>query len=113
MTRTARDTALLGRIWAELGAGQITEAFIRDGASFTDGWYNGHGHITVNPVHHTIDTLIHEILHRLHPQWSETYIRRTTTYLRRLMSDEEITAMYDEFQKRARKRKRPMRVAED
>src|SRR3990167_4474569 len=62
--RTARDWALLGTVWAELGAGRITEAFIRDGRSLTDGFVNGTGHITVNPAHQTIDTLIHEILHR-------------------------------------------------
>lgn len=110
MKRTARDFALIGRVWAELGAGKITEAFISDGPNFTDGYYNGNGHITVNPAHQTVDTLIHEILHRLHPQWSESYIRRTTTYLRRRMSDEEVQAMYSEFQRRARKRKRPIKI---
>ena len=108
--RTARDFALIGRVWAELGAGQITEAFISDGRSLTDGYFNGSGHITINPAHQTIDTLIHEILHRLHPDWSETYVRRTTTYLRRRMSDEEVQAMYSEFQKRKRTRKRPRRI---
>lgn len=106
MKRHARDFALLGRVWAEIGAGRITEAFIRDGRLMTDGYYSN-GHITVNPAHQTVDTVIHEILHRLHPQWSEPYIRRTTTYLRRRMSDEEVQAMYSEFQKRARKRKSP------
>lgn len=110
MKRTARDFALIGRVWAEIGAGRITEAFIQDGAALTDGYYNGSGHVVINPVHQTVDTLIHEILHRLHPHWSEAYIRRTTTYLRRRMGDEEVQAMYREFQKRARKRKRPYRI---
>lgn len=112
MKRTARDWALLGRVWAELGAGRVTEAFIRDGRNLTDGYYNGSGHVTVNPAHQTVDTLIHELLHRLHPQWSEAYVRRTTTYLRRRMSDEEVQAMYAEFEKRKRKRKTP-RTIED
>lgn len=110
--RTARDWALLGRVWAELGAGRITSAFIKDGRSLTDGYYNGNGHIYVNEQHQAIDTLIHEILHRLQPQWAESYVRRTTTYLRRRMSDDEVQAMYAEFQKRARKRK-SARIIED
>lgn len=112
MKRTARDFALMGRIWAELGAGQITEAFIADGRMLTDGWYNGSGHITVNPQHQVVDTVIHECLHRAFPDWSERGVRQTTTYLRRRMSDEEIQAMYAEFQRRARKRKRPLRIEE-
>lgn len=110
MKRTARDFAMIGRVWAELGAGRITEAFIKDGACVTDGYFSGTGHITINPAHQTVDTLIHEILHRLYPQWPEPYVRRTTTYLRRRMSDEEVQAMYDEFNKRKRTRKRPMTI---
>ena len=109
-SKKSRDFALLGRIWAEIGAGRITEAFISDARSITDGYFNGSGHITINPAHQTVDSLIHEILHRLHPQWAESYIRRTTTYLRRRMSDEEVQAMYAEFHRRARKRKRPLKI---
>ena len=112
MKRSARDFALIGRVWAELGAGRITEAFIRDGRNFTDGYYDGHGRITINPAHQTVDSVIHECLHRAFPSWSESYVRRTTTYVRKRMSDEEIQAMYAEYQKRARKRKSP-RVIED
>ena len=110
MKKSPRDWALLGTVWAELGSGRITEAFIAHRDSFVDGHYNGHGHITVNPVHQTIDTLIHEILHRAFPAWSETYVRRTTTYLRKRMSDEELQAMYAEYTKRAKKRKRPIKL---
>jgi hypothetical protein len=56
--------------------------------------------------------LIHELLHRLHPQWPEAYVRRTTTYLRRRMSDEEVQAMYAEYQKRKRTRKSRKRIDE-
>lgn len=112
MKKSARDWALLGRVWAEIGAGKLTEAFIKDGPSFTDGFYDGHGHIIVNPAHQTVDTLIHECLHRAYPSWSEAYVRRTTTYLRRRMSDEEVQAMYAEFHKRAKKRKRPVQIAD-
>ena len=112
MKKSPRDWALLGTVWAEIGAGKLTEAFISDGAAFTDGFVTGGGHITVNPAHQTVDTVIHECLHRAFPSWSENYVRRTTTYLRRRMSDEEVQAMYSEYQKRAKKRKRPVRLEE-
>ena len=82
------------------------------GVKYISPFYNGKGHITVNPVHQTVDTLIHECLHRAFPSWAESYVRRTTTYVRKRMSDDEIQAMYAEFQKRARKRK-SARIIED
>lgn len=101
---------LLGRVWAELGAGRITEAFLPSELGyFVEGNITG-THITVNPAPSVVDTAIHEILHRLNPQWSENYVRRTTTLIMRRMTDEEIQAFYVEFQKRARKRKRAKRI---
>ncbi len=111
MTRKHARPPMLVRVWAEIGAGKITEAFIRDRGHFTDG-YICNGHITINPAHQTVDTLIHEILHRLHPEWSERYVRRTTTYLRNRMTDEETLAFYGEYQRRAKRRKRPVNVQE-
>ena len=112
MKRKPRDFALIGQVWAEIGAGRITEAFIKDGRMLTDGYYNGNGHITVNPQHQIVDTVIHECLHRAFPKWTESYVRRTTTYLRRRMSDEEVQAMYSEYKKRAKTRKTPMVIEE-
>lgn len=109
MTKKLKDARppLLVRVWSELGAGRITEGFLKDKHNFTDGIIVN-GHITVNPVHPTVDTLIHEILHRLHPEWKESYVRRTTTWLRRRMSDEETVAFFQEYEKRKKKRKRAM-----
>jgi hypothetical protein len=108
--RTGADMVLLGRVWAELGSGRITEAYLpSDKHHFVEGEIAG-GHITVNPAPSVVDSAIHEILHRLHPTWSENYIRRTTTHIMRRMTDEEVQAFYLEFQRRSRKRKRPMRI---
>jgi len=109
MKRTARDFALIGSVFAEVGSGRITRAFIRDGRSLTDGVYSN-GRIVINEDHQTADTLIHECLHRSHPSWSERYVRRTTSYIRRRMSDEEVMALVGEYKKRARTRKRPVNL---
>ena len=111
--RSARDFALIGRVWAEVGSGHITEAYIVDAATMgTDGYYNGSGHITINPAHQVVDTVIHECLHRAFPSWTEKYVRRTTTQLRNKMNDHEIRAMYEEYQRRKRKRKRPLQLGD-
>jgi hypothetical protein len=107
--RTARDFALIGRVFAEIGAGKITTVFLRDGRSLTDGVFTG-SRIYINEDHQTADTVIHECLHRAFPQWSERYVRRTTSYLRRRMSDDEIMALVGEYRKRTRRRKRPLRI---
>lgn len=104
--RKEQRTPLMVSVWAELGAGRIREGYISDKHQFVDGETHGTGHITINPAHQTCDTVIHEILHRLHPEWSEQYVRRTTTYLRRRMTDQETETFYAEYQKRVTRRKR-------
>jgi hypothetical protein len=108
--RKARDFALIGSVFAEVGRGRITTTFIKDGKDLTDGLYNGNGHIYINEDHQTADTLIHECLHRANPKWSEAYVRRTTTYIRRRMSDEEVMVLIGVYRKRARRRKKPITV---
>lgn len=102
---------LLVQVWAELGAGRITE----DPELRSDvkgerlhGLQEGR-HIWVNPTFALVDTIVHELLHRLHPEWSERYVRNRTAYLMTRMTDEEIVAVYDEYERRKRKRKRVVR----
>ncbi len=60
MKRTARDFVLLGRVWAELGAGRITEGFLpSDRHHFVEGYTDGQ-HITVNPAPSVVDSVIHD-----------------------------------------------------
>jgi hypothetical protein len=94
------------RVWAELGAGRIREGWIKDPHSFIAGHCQSSGHITVNPAVDVVDTCLHEILHRLYPQWSERYVKRTTTYLLRRMTDAEIQMFYSEYERRVRGKKR-------
>ena len=110
-----RPDGLLVRVAAELGAGRISEAFIKDASGaqchgFTEG---SRHHITINPVHLTCDTLIHELLHRLYPAWSEAYVRNRTAYLRNRMSDQELQALYGEYQTRVYRPQRPRALDHD
>lgn len=105
MSAKTGGRALLLRVCAELGAGRITEAYIHDPNYYTEGLTEGQ-RITINPVHATVDVVLHECLHRLYPHWSETYVRNRTAHLRRLMDDSETQAFHDEYMRRKRTRKR-------
>ena len=109
--KATRD-ALMVRVWAELGAGRLTEGYVIDKNQYIDGYIEGNV-ITVNPAPVVVETCIHEILHRLFPQWSEAYIANRTTYLLRRMTDGEVQMFYAEFKRRARKRRRPIEAATD
>jgi len=101
----ASNKRLWLRIWAELGSGSVTEAFLSSKDSYIDGMCDG-TQITVNPVHPVVDTLIHELLHRMYPDRSERSVRRTTSMLRKTLTDDEVQLFYEEYQRR-RKRGRP------
>jgi hypothetical protein len=109
--RVGRDPLLL-RVCAEIGAGRITEAYIHDPGFTTDGVTWGQ-QITINPSHATVNTLVHECLHRLFPAWSERTVRAKTTYLCRRLTDAETLAIFAEYEKRKRKRRSPVRLPED
>lgn len=63
------------------------------------GYTFGDGRIEVNPIPSVLDTLIHELLHSLHPEYSEATVRRLTGRVMRAMSDGEMLAFYDAYQK--------------
>jgi hypothetical protein len=115
MAKRDPKPALLVRVLTEIGRGKITEGFIHDKGYFTHGETDGK-HIWINPAVAVVDTVIHEALHRLEPGWHEHYVRRTTTFLLRRMSEAQIQQLYETYQqiaKRKRKRVRRSRGAPD
>lgn len=80
-----RDTLLLELV-AALGAGRVTEAHIDDGPDYITSGVIESGHVWVDPGPETVDTVLHELIHRMRPQWSEPYVRRR---VKRLMSELE------------------------
>ena len=104
MAKRLERPALLVRVLTELGAGRITEGWLADKDCFVHGETDGRT-IRINPAIGVVDTVIHECLHRLEPGWSETYVRRTTTWIMRRMSDEQIQQLYTEYTRLAKKRK--------
>jgi len=105
---------LLLQIMAALGEGHITETWIADPGMVTEGLCQTSGarHITINPQHQVVDLVLHECAHRLHPEWSERYIRNRVGWLRRRMTDEQIQTVYAEYERR-RYRRKSVRRADD
>lgn len=97
--------ALLVRVLTEIGSGRIWEVYLQHDKLYIDGETDGKS-IRINPAPALVDTLIHETLHRLEPGWSERYVRRTTSWLLKRMSDEQIEQLYAEYQRIAIKKKR-------
>lgn len=105
--------SLLLRIMAAIGDGGITEAWISDPGYMTDGICDPqHGRITINPAHQLCDTVLHEVLHRLHPAWPEAYVRGRVTWLRKRMTDEQVQTLVAEYEARKHKRKSAVRLEE-
>ncbi len=96
---------LLVQVWAELGACRISEGRIDDTDHFVEGVCVSGKNITINPSPALNDVVVHELLHRLHPEWPETYVRNRTTFLLRRMTDDEHERFYDEYQRRKKTRK--------
>jgi len=89
----------LSLIWEELGKGKVEERPLqekRPRKKAIRGWCDGE-HAVVNPIPDTCDTLIHELLHRRFPDWSERTVKARTTEMIRRLTPEEMRAIYLEY----------------
>lgn len=97
-------------VLGEIDKGRIRESYIEDPGFHTEGLCDGPD-ITINPVHAVVDTVVHETLHRLHPEWSEPYVRNRTRFLLNRLTDKEILRLHAHYQARVRRVKTPKRLA--
>jgi hypothetical protein len=100
----AHGHKLIVEVLTDFGSGGISEQYICDAKMFVHGITKGRA-ITINPAVNVVETLIHECLHRIRPNWSENYVRRTTTWLLRSLSDEQVAQVFCEYNKRVKRRK--------
>lgn len=91
---SARDPLLL-EIAAAIGAGGITIGPIHDDDELVHGNEKPDGRVKINPVIHVCDVTVHELLHRLRPDWTERAVRSKTTRLIRQMSYKELDKLYE------------------
>lgn len=98
---------LIEELAEEFAKGKIYEAtLITD-----DGWHlegmcdletNA---ITIDPKVSIVSALLHELIHRKHPEWDEARVRRTETRAMRLLSPHDIQTWYRRYKRAVRKRR--------
>src|SRR5690349_19079070 len=104
-------SSLIAAITEEMGKGQIFEAPIVGSKDHVEGLCNWEsGDITVNPAPSVVDTLIHELLHRRFPKWSEERVRVETWRIIRTLSAADVQALPTKYKRIAKRRRKPVRL---
>lgn len=107
--KKARDPILLEIVAWIADRGRITEGWITDPDDPNGVSLYGlaeQQHIHVNPVHDTLDTVIHEVLHVVRPAFTELGVRRKTKALIRQLSNQEIETLWGIYQDRMRRERK-------
>lgn len=61
--------------------------------------------ITVNPSVSVVDTLVHELLHRRFPKWSEDRVRMHTWRVMRSLTQQDVQKWYRRYKRHAKKKR--------
>lgn len=101
---------ILLEIAAAVGAGRISIRAIHDNADICHGVTMDDGEIAISPIPSTCDTLVHEVIHRLRPAWTERAVRSRTAKLMRRMTMAEMETLYVILMASAKVKKRPLRL---
>jgi len=103
-------TATLAELAAELDATpHVGEADLIHPYEIVDGFMDG-TRVYVNPKPAVVETLLHELIHRRYPRWSERRVDREAKGLVLRMTTRQINAWYRRFQTRAKRHKTPKRI---
>lgn len=99
----------LDAVWCELERGKIYECSLSDPTMLLDGLQMGDS-VYIDPRPAILETLIHELLHRMRPRWGE---RRVASEARRLLpTDQKELARWWAKYKRTRILARPLSTAD-
>jgi hypothetical protein len=94
---------VLADLWDELAKGDVVEAFVTHDAMHLDGLCSYQTNtVYVNPATNTVLTLLHELMHRRWPKWSERKVARESTRVFCEMSDAEVKRWHRAYQKAKR-----------
>jgi hypothetical protein len=103
-----RDPLLLELV-AGLGAGGIEIGPIHMDGELLHGLCEG-SRVYVDPTVSTVDTLLHELAHRMRPEWSERTVRARTAKLMGQLTRAEMDRIYAIALSTAKTRKTPKKV---
>jgi len=98
--------ALLDELADELAKGRIYEAALIDPTHHLEGLCDN-GAITVDPQVSIVSTLLHELIHRRYPLWSEAKVRREEKRALGHLSQHDLRVWYRRY-RRAVKKRRPV-----
>ena len=99
--------SLIDDLTEEFENGRIYEATIIT----DDGWHlwglydPDKGSVTIDPRVPIVSTLLHELIHRRYPEWSEKKVRRAENRAMRQLSPEAVRAWYRRYRRAVRKRR--------
>ena len=98
---------LLAAITEEFAKGKIYEATLvtDDGAHLMGLCDHGTGAITIDPKVAIVSTLLHELIHRAHPDWSERRVRGAEIRALRHLSQHDLQVWYQRYRRAVRKRR--------
>lgn len=107
----ARDPLLI-EVIAAIGAGNIELGPIHDDQFYIHGYCDDaqKNRIRVNPSIDTVDTIVHEAIHRMRPTWNEARVRRKTAELFAQLSDAEVDKIYEIVLTVAEVKRKPRRL---
>lgn len=92
---------MLLKLMMHLHTVKVVERYLpKDAVRRVYGYTYADGHIEVNAVQSIVDTVVHELLHSMFPDYSEGTVKRLTTQILRRMTDEEILAFYAAYRAR-------------
>lgn len=98
---------LIEALTAEFSKGRIYEATLitDDGAHLEGLCDHTNGSITVDPKVSIVSVLLHELIHRKYPEWSEARVRRAELRALRQLSQHDIQIWYRRYRRAVRKRR--------
>ena len=98
---------MLALLEAEFAKGRIYEATLitDDGAHLMGMCDTDAQTITIDPKVLIVSTLLHELIHRAYPNWSERSVRRAEKKVLAQLSPHDIVTWYRRYKRTVRKRR--------
>lgn len=95
--RKPRPNVLINGMMAKLGELTVKEKFLKGEqvGLIVYGQCLGQHTIEINPVPALVDTIIHETLHALKPEWSENTVRQQTSRVFNRLTEAEMKQIYE------------------
>lgn len=107
MAKRHPAAVLIDELTHELDRGFIYEAtLITDDGAHLEGLCNHENqHITINPQVPIVAVLLHELIHRRYPTWSERRVRREEKRALQQLSQQDIQTWFRRYRRAVRKRR--------